>query len=388
MNRFFLRRTMITLLILGMGWTGLGWTGAAWGQGGNDEARRHMLRGMAAIEGAKTDADLALAVTEFRKATEIAPDLSAAWFNLGKVQTRLEDFGGAINSYKRYLALAPAAGDAQQVRDEIVKLEFRLERANVVKSRGGTWVAEDGIPFRLMLDGNRMTLVTGTYRVSNAEAESNYPLAGKIPINHLVPLKYDLAIEGNRVSGSWRRGAVKADACTIPEDGGEVTGEIRDAEHLLTLRYAYTSYQAYTGMSLLSDDYCRKVEASDKKEIEKKFFGPLPQGGIGVLLGGIYSYWAGGFSAVKFGWSGHLVVADVKADSPAYGAGLRKEDEILAIDKVEVKTLSGSEAIRRLRGEPGTEVELSIMRKKKADAPLTMRLRRVAIPDDGKSMLN
>ena len=372
MNKSYYRIIIMALIIMGLAVT-------VFAQKSDEEARKYLVRGMAAIEMAKNEDDLAIAVAEFKKATEIAPEMAAAWYNLGSVQSKTGQINDAIASYRRYLILAPQAEDARRVGDEIIKLEFRQEQAIKVKSRGGTWVAEDGTSFRLTLDGNRMTMVTGEYFVSGAEAESSYPIVGSIPITAPVTMKYNLAMQGNKISGSWSRSGFKAEKCTIPEDNGEVTGELRETDHMLILRYTFTKYHAYTQMSILSDDFCSEVVAVEKKEIEKKFFGPLPQGGIGVYLGGIHSYWPGGFSMVKFGWSGHLTVAAIKDDSPAFAAGLRKEDEIIAVDNTAVATLSGSDALRKLRGEPGSEVVLSIMRKKK---PLDIRMRRVAITDE------
>ncbi|HET6489901.1 MAG TPA: PDZ domain-containing protein, partial [Syntrophales bacterium] len=117
------------------------------------------------------------------------------------------------------------------------------------------------------------------------------------------------------------------------------------------------------------------------KAIEKRLYGPLPKGGIGVGLGGVHEYWPGGFSAIIFGWSGHLVVANMMEGSPAKTAGLLAGDEIIAIDQSAVKDLSAAEALRRLRGEPGSEVSLSIMRDKSGNL-IPFRLKRVAISDD------
>jgi formylglycine-generating enzyme required for sulfatase activity len=95
-----------------------------------------MIRGVAAIEMAKSNAELTLAADEFRRATELDPSLSAAWYNLGSVQAKLGQFDAAIESYKRYLTLVPKAEDAQKVQDEIVKLEFRQELLTKSKQAG------------------------------------------------------------------------------------------------------------------------------------------------------------------------------------------------------------------------------------------------------------
>jgi len=191
----------------------IGLAAPVFGQNSDEEARKYLVRGMAAIEMAKSEDDLAIAVAEFKKATEIAPDMAAAWYNLGSVQSKTGQINDAIASYRRYLKLAPQAEDARRISDEIIKLEFRQEQAIKVKSRAGTWVTEDGTSFRLALDGNRMTLVTGEYFVTDAEAESTYPIAGKIPITTPLTMKYNLALQGNKVSahgagqGSKRKSA-------------------------------------------------------------------------------------------------------------------------------------------------------------------------------------
>jgi plasmid stability protein len=58
------------------------------GQSSDDEARKYLVRGMAAIEMAKSDEELAAAATEFKKATEISPNMATAWYNLGSVQVK------------------------------------------------------------------------------------------------------------------------------------------------------------------------------------------------------------------------------------------------------------------------------------------------------------
>ena len=60
--------------------------------------------------------DLALAADEFRKATEIAPDMAAAWYNLGAVLAKTGPVDEAMAAYRRYLALSPGAADARARR--------------------------------------------------------------------------------------------------------------------------------------------------------------------------------------------------------------------------------------------------------------------------------
>lgn len=343
------------------------------------DARRHMIRGIAAIEIAKSSAELSLAADEFRRATELDSALAAAWYNLGSVQAKLGQFDAAIQSYKRYLALAPKAEDAQKVEDEIIKLEFRQEQVARSTSRSGTWISSDATPYVLTVDGNRLTLTTDRHRISDDEAESTYTIVGKMPITNMEQVAYHLETTSNRLSGTWMHTAVETEKCTIPEESGDATGELRDSGGTIVLRYVRTKYRAATQMAVLTNDYCAEVEPVEKRKVEMSFRGPLPRGGLGVSLGGLTSYWAGGFSAIKFGWSGHLVANGVAEDSVAFASGLRFEDEILAIDGAEVKTLSAQDAVWRLRGESGTEVVLTVMHKG-AKEPVALRMKRVEVP--------
>ncbi|MDH5525608.1 MAG: PDZ domain-containing protein [Desulfobulbaceae bacterium] len=340
-----------------------------------EDARRHMIRGMAAIEMAKSEAELMLAEDEFRMATEISPQMANAWFNLGKTQSQLGRFGEAVASYRQYLVVAPGAEDAQRVRDEIVKLEFRQELAAKSQARVGNWVAKDGTLYSLTIDGNRLTLKTDRRLIPENEVRSTYSLVGMVPLNVFVAADYQLIVQGNRLTGTWHRGAVRADKCTVPPDIAAVTGEFRDSAGMMVLNHELTSFLATIQMSLLGEDSCGNVTALQRKTVEEVLYGPLGRGRLGVTLTGLTSWWDGGFSVVQYGWQGRLAVA-VSPDSPAYAAGLRDGDEILAIDGVAVKSLSAGEAVVRMFGDPGSRVHLEVWRKGIKD-PFIITLLRV-----------
>lgn len=76
---------------------------------------------------------------------------------------------------------------------------------------------------------------------------------------------------------------------------------------------------------------------------------------------------------------GVLVIVSPIIDSPADKAGLKAGDKIIAIDGVPVSTLSPLEAIRRIRGPKGTNVEL-IVTKKLDDSRAVFNIKRGAIP--------
>jgi len=62
-------------------------------------------------------------------------------------------------------------------------------------------------------------------------------------------------------------------------------------------------------------------------------------------------------------------------DTPAFRAGVKSGDTIIRIDKTHVKGLSLNEAVKLMRGKPGTEITLTILRKKVAE-PLLLTIKR------------
>lgn len=342
-----------------------------------EDARRHMVRGMTAIEMAKSDAELAGAEEEFRIATEIAPTMAAAWFNLGAVLARMQRFEEAIASYNSYLDLAPNAEDAPRIRDEVIKLQYRQEQQARKHGRAGIWVSDEGAIYELAIDGERMVLKTNSRRVPESEVRSTYTMVGSVPISQYERAEYQLTLRGSRLAGIWKREALQADKCTVPPEAAEAVGELNERERTLVLRHPRTVFRAATQMSVLSDDYCGEVVALEKMSVVEKLHGPLPRGGLGVAPIGLTQWWDGGFSAIQFGWQGRMGVS-VPENSAAYAAGLRDKDEILAIDGVAMSALTAGQAMMRLAGQPGSPVTLLIAREG-VDEPLTITMRRVEV---------
>ena len=326
-----------------------------------EDARRHMLRGMAAVEAARSPSEMALAEDEFRMATEIAPELANAWFNMAKAQAQQSKFLEAIESYREYLRRAPQAEDRQNVENEIIKLEFRHEMQQRILSRAGTWIGADGTIYQLTLQGNRMML-KANQRIPSDEVRSSYTMVGEVPTNPTA-VEFRLDFQGNRLSGVWMRGAVQAEKCTVPPDSSNVTGELIDQEKRMVLHYDRGIFHATTQMGLLTDDVCAGVSDKGRKPIEESIYGPVPQrGGLGLELLSLNTWWEGGFSAMQFSWAGRLVVNPLPG-RPAYEAGMRNGDEIIAIDGMAVKEMNAGQAVMRLMGEPGAAVTLEVWRK-------------------------
>jgi carboxyl-terminal processing protease len=71
------------------------------------------------------------------------------------------------------------------------------------------------------------------------------------------------------------------------------------------------------------------------------------------------------------------VVAPIE-DTPAYRAGIQAGDLIIKLDEVSLKGISLSDAVKRMRGKPNTEVKLTVLRKGEPN-PLEIMVRRDVI---------
>ena len=85
---------------------------------------------------------------------------------------------------------------------------------------------------------------------------------------------------------------------------------------------------------------------------------------LGLTIGCSPDNWDGGIHA-RMGWSEEngLRIVEVPRNGPAYEAGLRPNDFIVAIDGEPVARMSMQEAVQRLRGPVGSHVELGIRRR-------------------------
>ncbi len=99
----------------------------------------------------------------------------------------------------------------------------------------------------------------------------------------------------------------------------------------------------------------------DKEEYRELKIGTTGEfGGLGIQVG-----MDGGF----------IRVISPIDDTPAFHAGIKAGDTIVRIDNTHVKGLSLNEAVKLMRGKPGTEIVLTVLRKK-APEPLLFTIKR------------
>ncbi|MEW6676939.1 MAG: S41 family peptidase [Pseudomonadota bacterium] len=75
---------------------------------------------------------------------------------------------------------------------------------------------------------------------------------------------------------------------------------------------------------------------------------------------------------------GFVKVVSPIEDTPAYKAGVKAGDLVIKLDDTPVKGMTLNDAVKRMRGKPGTDITLTIVRKGAAK-PLTLTLTRAVI---------
>lgn len=103
------------------------------------EARKHLNYGTAALEMAQDNGGYQKAADEFEEAAKLAPQWAAPYFDLGVIYSKMERYDDALRNYKKYLELSPRAKDAEKVKSEIDKVEYKKEQQSDKKSFCGTW---------------------------------------------------------------------------------------------------------------------------------------------------------------------------------------------------------------------------------------------------------
>ncbi len=106
-------------------------------------------------------------------------------------------------------------------------------------------------------------------------------------------------------------------------------------------------YGAIEGLASSLDSYSQFLKPEDYKELLVETEGKF--GGLGIEI------------TIK---DGLLTVVSPLEDTPAFKAGLRAGDIIVKINGEITKGITLNEAVKKLRGQPGTQVKLTILKEK------------------------
>lgn len=105
-------------------------------------------------------------------------------------------------------------------------------------------------------------------------------------------------------------------------------------------------YGAAAGMARSLDPFSQFMEPDAHKEMKTETHGEF--GGLGIRI------------ATRDGW---LTVITPMPDTPAYRLGILPGDKIVKIEGEVSQGLGVEDAVKRLRGKPGTKVTISVMRE-------------------------
>jgi carboxyl-terminal processing protease len=111
------------------------------------------------------------------------------------------------------------------------------------------------------------------------------------------------------------------------------------------LKYQDLVYAALKGMLNTLDPHSEFMEADKFKELQNDTQGAF--GGLGIVI------------SMK---ENFITVVAPMEDSPGFKAGIMSGDRIIRIDGKSTEKMSLQDAVKNLRGEPGTEVNISVLR--------------------------
>ena len=118
---------------------------------------------------------------------------------------------------------------------------------------------------------------------------------------------------------------------------------------------------AIRGMLAGLDPHSTYLDPEEYKELKIGTTGQF--GGLGIQVG------------IE---DGYVKVISPIDDTPAYHAGIKSGDLIIRLDNKPVKNMGLNDAVKVMRGKPGTSIELSVIRKS-TDEPIKFKLIRAII---------
>ena len=118
------------------------------------------------------------------------------------------------------------------------------------------------------------------------------------------------------------------------------------SEYVEETKYKDLIYGSLKGMLRSLDDYSQFLKPDEYKEVKVETEGEF--GGLGIQI------------AIQ---DGLLTVIAPIDDTPAYRVGLKANDRIVKIDGEITRDITLMEAVKKLRGKPGTQVNVTIMRE-------------------------
>ena len=158
--------------------------------------------------------------------------------------------------------------------------------------------------------------------------------------------------------------ADKTKSSNLPIDDlrtfAEVFGKIK-SDYVESIEDKQLIKEALNGMLSGLDPHSTYLDEDHFKDLQQGTTGEF--GGLGIEVG------------MEDGFV--LVISPIE-DTPAYKAGLKSGDLIMKLDETAVKGLTLNEAVKLMRGKPGTAINLQVLRKG-LDGPFDLKITRAQI---------
>jgi tetratricopeptide (TPR) repeat protein len=160
------------------------------------------------IKDAKNPSDFEEAAKEFGRAVRAAPWWADGYINEGVALEKAGKFSDAIRSLKFYLLAAPAAPDADKIKDQIYALEVRQEKAaqeKAAKDAVAQRQREEQLREQRWLDsinGARFTVQLGPWPKSSMRFIRTIDIKGREVIFGEIAY-YGSDVQYNVPSGTW-----------------------------------------------------------------------------------------------------------------------------------------------------------------------------------------
>ncbi|MCX7857140.1 MAG: thioredoxin domain-containing protein [Deltaproteobacteria bacterium] len=121
------------------------------------QAQIHLLRGLKAIEEAKSPRDYLLAEAEFEKVIEISPEWAEGYYNLGLVCEAMGKETKAVKNYREYLRRKSKTREEKELQERIEKLINARETKRKIGLSGLSLVSlKDGIYILNLVEGSKL----------------------------------------------------------------------------------------------------------------------------------------------------------------------------------------------------------------------------------------
>ncbi len=140
----------------------------------------------------------------------------------------------------------------------------------------------------------------------------------------------------------------------------EVFGRIK-SDYVETVEDKALIKEAINGMLTGLDPHSAFLDTEAYKELQVGTQGKF--GGLGIEIG------------VE---DGFIKVISPIDDTPAFRAGVKAGDYIIKVDDTSLRGVSSSDAVKKMRGDPGTEIVLTVLRKNEPKE-LVFKLKRAII---------